>query len=229
MTTKNKTGGTGKPVIIETADASHTLSVPSLGETYHSRFGAIQESLHVFIKKGFRMTEQSPLRILEVGFGTGLNALLTLTEANREQRSIHYTTIERYPLDTAIVSRLNYCQLLEEADETLFLRMHALPWNEEHRLTDNFILLKLHEDLTTCHLPGEYDLVYFDAFSAEVQPEMWSPEVFAAISKAMVSGGILVTYAAKGSVRRALQQTGFRVERLQGPPGKREMIRAVKK
>ncbi len=229
MSTRNKTGGTGKPVIIETADASHTLSVPSLGETYHSRHGAIQESLHVFIKNGFRVTEQSPLRILEVGFGTGLNALLTLTEADREQRSIHYTTVERYPLDTALISRLNYCQLLEEADESLFLRMHALRWNEEHRLTENFTLLKLHEDLTTCHLPGKYDLVYFDAFSAEVQPEMWSPEVFAGISEAMVSGGVLVTYAAKGSVRRALQQTGFRIERLPGPPGKREMIRAVKK
>lgn len=215
-------------MIIETADASHTLSLPAVGETYHSRYGAIRESMHVFIRNGFLATSQASLRILEVGFGTGLNALLTLVEASRQQRSVHYTALELYPLEKGLVSQLNYCRLLEEADETLFLKMHTLSWNREHRLTDNFTLLKIHADLTTCSLPGKYDLVYFDAFSAEVQPEMWSPDVFARIGRAMAAGGILVTYAARGSVRRALQQKGFRVEKLPGPPGKREMIRAVR-
>ena len=227
MANKNKNRA-AEPVLMETADSSHTLSLPSLGETYHSRFGAIQESLHVFIRNGFLTTEQDPLHILEVGFGTGLNALLTLLEARRQQRTVHYTALELYPLKRSIVTRLNYCRLLEEADESLFLKMHDLPWDREHLLTESFTLLKLHDDLTTCHLPGTYDLVYFDAFSAEVQPEMWSPEIFARTGKAMAPGGILVTYAAKGAVRRALQENGFRVEKPAGPPGKREMIRAVK-
>ena len=225
---RSKDTGSGGPVIIETADASHTLSLPAVGETYHSRYGAIGESLHVFIRNGFLATSLTSLRLLEVGFGTGLNALLTMVEASRQQRNVHYTALELYPLEKRLVSRLNYCRLIEEAEEDLFLRMHDLPWNREHRLTDHFTLLKLRADLTTCQLPGDYDLVYHDAFSAEVQPEMWSADVFSRIAKAMVPGGILVTYAAKGSVRRALRQTGFRVEKLPGPPGKREMTRAVR-
>jgi len=218
---------TGKPVITETADGSHTLSLPGGQETYHSRYGAIQESAHVFIRNGLLVTTASPLSILEVGFGTGLNALLTLQEAARTGRRIHYTALERYPVPLEIISRLNYCDLLD-VDCEWFRRMHSLPWaGKEQLLTAGFSLLKIQDDLLTCRLPGKYDLVYFDAFSAAAQPEMWTTEVFSKTGSAMTPGGILVTYAAKGSVRRALQQTGFRVERLPGPPGKREMIRAV--
>ncbi len=216
----------GKPVLIKTDDGSHTLSLPSAGETYHSRFGAIRESRHVFINNGLLVSEKDPLHILEIGFGTGLNALLTLQETEDTVRRIHYTALERYPVPLEIVSRLNYCNLLN-IDCERFLRMHTLPWGKESSLTDRFSLLKIQDDLLTSHLPGHYDLIYFDAFSAAAQPEMWTPEIFSKIGSAMTQGAILVTYAAKGSVRRALQQTGFRVERLPGPPGKREMIRAI--
>ncbi len=213
------------PRIIKTDDTSHTLYVPFLGESYHSRYGAIQESQHVFIRNGFHAVAKKDLHVLEIGFGTGLNALLTLLEAEPSGRTIHYTALELYPLPDELVSQLNYCHLLE-ADEALFLRMHALPWDEEFSLTDHFVLHKLHGDLRTVSLPGKYDLVYFDAFSADVQPELWTPGIFSRLARVMNKQSILVTYAAKGIVRRALEQTGFRVERLPGPPGKREMIRA---
>jgi tRNA U34 5-methylaminomethyl-2-thiouridine-forming methyltransferase MnmC len=150
---------------------------------------------------------------------------VTLLAAEQSVRRIHYTAVELYPLPDELVSQLNYCHLLA-ADEALFLRMHSHPWEKEFPLTDHFVLHKIHGDLRTVSLPGQYDLVYFDAFSADTQPEMWTPEIFGKIARVMTPGAILVTYAAKGSVRRALQQTGFRTERLPGPPGKREMIRA---
>jgi tRNA U34 5-methylaminomethyl-2-thiouridine-forming methyltransferase MnmC len=214
------------PVIITTDDGSHTLSVPSLGESYHSRFGAIQESRHVFLEHGFHATGKSPLRILETGFGTGLNALLTLLAAGETGRKVFYTALELYPVPVETISQLNYPRLLETGEE-IFLRMHSLPWEKDQPVTEHFTLLKIRDDLVTCNLKGPYDLVYFDAFSAEAQPELWTPQVFQKIGRTLTPGAILVTYAAKGSVRRALEQSGFRVERLPGPPGKREMIRAV--
>jgi len=215
------------PEIRFTEDRSHTLWDPYLEEGYHSRHGAVQESKHVFIRHGYRQVEGQPVRILEAGFGTGLNALLTLAECMAEGRQVEYTTVELSPLPEEVVEQLNYPDLLG-LDKELFLQLHRSPWGERTWITKHFSLLKLPADLRTCTFPGAYDLVYYDAFSAAVQPELWTPELFSQIASRMVAGGILVTYAARGSVKRALRQAGLQVERLPGPPGKREMIRAVK-
>ncbi len=217
-----------QPILKVTSDRSHTLWHPLYGENYHSLHGAIQESLHVFIGEGYRHTDAEPLHILEAGFGTGLNALLTLREVLQSGRHVHYTAVELHPLPPELVRQLNYPALLE-MDERFFLSLHEAPWGSNKMITPGFTLLKLESDLLASSFPGMYDLVYFDAFSAAVQPELWTEEVFGRIGRHMHKGGVLVTYASRGNVRRALQRCGFTVEKVPGPPGKREMLRAVKK
>lgn len=217
-------------ILIEsTADGSDTLFVPSLNEHYHSVNGAIQESMHVYIESGLKQCSKEIINVLEIGFGTGLNAFLTLREAN-ETKNIHYTGIELYPLSEQIISNLNYTKDLNPIEQDLFNRLHQTEWNREIEITSCFNLKKIQTDFSKLDfsLNTTIDLIYFDAFAPEKQKEMWSQNLFDFLYTYTNSGGILTTYCAKGVVRRMLQQAGYIVERLQGPPGKREMLRAIK-
>jgi tRNA U34 5-methylaminomethyl-2-thiouridine-forming methyltransferase MnmC len=219
----------GHRELITTADGSHSLFVPALNEHYHSVHGAVQESLHVFLRQGFdAVAEQTPLRILEIGFGTGLNAWLTLlASAGRE---VVYTSLEAYPVEMQQAMALNYPQVKgAEGDAALFAAMHQSAWNEAVQITPEFTLIKQHTTLEAFEAgSGVYDLIYFDAFAPRVQPELWTAEVFIKLFSASAAGAVLTTYCAKGEVRRNMQAAGFIVERLPGPPGKREMLRGKK-
>ncbi len=210
-------------------DGSSTLYNVDLDETYHSVHGAIQEAKHVFIEKGlrFKMAEQSNLSILEIGFGTGLNALLTINEVlNKEGVQINYVGIEKFPVDIELLESVNYCNIL--GGKTHFDRMHQANWNSKEEITPTFSLNKLTEDIRQVRNISEFDIIYFDAFSPTSQPELWSVDVFQNMFNSLKENGILVTYCAKGQVRRDLQSVGFKMERLLGPPGKREMLRGTK-
>lgn len=211
-----------------TADGSHTLFIPEMDEHYHSVNGAIQESRHVFIEAGLQQTGGTEIRMLEIGFGTGLNALLTLLEAPGLGKTIHYVSVERYPLEKEIVRTLNYPQQLGPEAEPLFAALHEAPWNTPVRITPYFTLHKMEADSNDCQLPDAVDLIYFDAFAPDKQPEMWNQSIFDKLYGCTSTGGILTTYCAKGSVRRMMQAAGYTVERIPGPPGKREMLRARK-
>ncbi len=219
-----------KPEIIKTADGSDTLYVRNIDEHYHSTFGAVQESRHVFIEAGLLTCQHSPLTIFEAGFGTGLNAWLTFLESSKKGLDIHYFSIEKYPLSDEIIESLNYSSYLDDKTGT-FSGMHKAPWNEEIKLSDHFILHKISGDLATFDfdLIPELDLIFFDAFSPEKQPELWDLSIFNSLYAHTSWNGKLVTYCAKGSVRRALNHSGFVTERIPGPPGKREMLRATKR
>ena len=208
-----------------TADGSHTLYIAEIDEHYHSINGAMQESRHVFINAGLKQLDKEKIRILEIGFGTGLNAFLTLLEAECE---VEYFAVERYPLDADIIRSLNYGKLICKEKEGLFFDLHSAPWEISGPITANFTLHKTKGDSNVCAFPDKVDLVYFDAFAPDKQPEMWNQEIFDKLYRQMQQGGILVTYCAKGAVRRMMQKAGYSVERIPGPPGKREMLRAIK-
>jgi len=219
-----------------TADGSATLFVPALNEHYHSQHGARQESAHVFIRHGLEpllaadFDAARPLRILEIGLGTGLNALLTLEAARAAGVSIEYDGLETYPLPPAVVAALQ-----PEWDERgtpikeLFAALHAAPWDAPVTLLPGFQLRKRHQSLQEAALPaGHYNLIYFDAFAPSTQPELWSDAIFRQLYAAAAPGAVLVSYCAQGQFRRNLRAAGWRTERLPGSPGKREMTRAVK-
>lgn len=206
-------------------DGSHTIYVPALDEHYHSIHGAIQESMHVYIKTGLEQCTQKHINILEIGFGTGLNALLT--KIHSQGRFISYQTVEKYPLGADITDRINYGTELNEAD--FYEGLHRSPWNEWCNLTPGFSIHKWSGDFRDIKATKGVDLVYFDAFGPEKQPDLWSKEVFTTIYDLMNEGGIFVTYCAKGAVRRLLQECGLEVERLPGPPYKREILRGWKR
>lgn len=214
--------------LIITRDGSHTLYVPGMDEHYHSRFGAVTESNHIFINAGLASLPPGDTTILEVGFGTGLNALLTALHAGREKIRVSYVTLEKYPLDPSLVSRLNYGTLTGEGGEEVFRAIHEAPWNSPATITEWFTLEKRLTDLTAEEPAGNYDLVYFDAFGPGKQPEMWSETVLRRIAAVTHPGSVLVTYSAKGELKRMLRSMGFEVTHLPGPPGKRVFTRAVK-
>ena len=214
-------------ILQTTADGSHTLFVPDIEESYHSMHGAIQESTFIFIEQGLRKCPKHAVQLLEIGFGTGLNALLTALEAGHTKKSIHYTTIELYPVSEQTVRSLNYPELVENSGD-LFEKIHRANWEIEVEINPYFVLQKLKTDFTTYFLTGMYDVIYFDPFSPEKQPEMWEESGFSKIADHCNPDAILTTYCAKGTVRRTLQRVGFRVERLTGPPGKREILRAIR-
>jgi tRNA U34 5-methylaminomethyl-2-thiouridine-forming methyltransferase MnmC len=215
--------------LIETSDGSHTIYVPELDEHYHSIHGAVQESSFIFIGNGFDTCYAEPLNILEIGFGTGLNALLTAIRGLEGKRVINYTSLEKYPLDNEIIGSLNHYMFAGEEGPEIFKRIHAAAWNTMVDICQNFNLEKTQTDLTKETPSGMYNLIYFDAFGPDKQPEMWTPEIFKSIAAVTARNGILVTYSAKGEVKRNLKACGFEVNLLPGPPGKRQMIRAVKK
>lgn len=220
--------------IITTGDGSKTIQLTEWDEQYHSKHGAIQEAYHVFIKHGLHYYSANhkkleTISILEIGFGTGLNAFITLLEAEKLNTSINYVGVEAYPVGLNEVQELNYPQqLLAEDRSKTFNKMHEVSWADKHTITTNFSLTKqqkLFKDISEINV---FDLIYFDAFGARVQPELWTESIFNIMFNALKLYGVLVTYSAKGSVRRAMQAVGFNVERLPGPPGKREMLRATK-
>lgn len=226
-----------KRKIITTQDGSKTIHIEELNEQYHSIHGAIQEAQHVFIKHGlhfFNATLDSKVKnhisILEIGFGTGLNAFISLLEAEKLSINIDYIGIEAYPVIVEELAQLNYSELLLFYDSfKAFEKIHAITWNKKHIINSNFSLHKkmlLFSEVTDLN---SYNIIYFDAFGARVQPELWTETMFERMFNALKDNGVLVTYSAKGSVRRAMESVGFLVERLPGPPGKREMLRAVKR
>jgi tRNA U34 5-methylaminomethyl-2-thiouridine-forming methyltransferase MnmC len=208
-----------------TADGSSTLYVKELDECYHSLNGAIRESRHVFIDAGLKHINRDRLRVLEIGFGTGLNAFLTLVEA---AVPVEYYAIELYPLPSGVIHALNYGEIICPERESLFYKLHETVWDAPVRITDRFTLYKIAGDSNRCEFPEHVDLIYFDAFAPNKQPDMWNRSVFDKLYKHTGNGGVLTTYCAKGSVRRMMKEVGYSVERIAGPPGKREMLRAIK-
>ena len=224
-----------------TEDGSHTLFSEMAGQTYHSSHGAVQESRHIFISQlstvnGRRSTvDGQQLAVLEIGFGTGLNALLSAEWGRENASKVKYTTIELYPLGKDVYSQLNYGRVLN--DEALFMKLHEAEWDAGFvQIDENFSIRKCKSDIVewlrnaqcTMHNAQLFDVVYFDAFSPDAQPELWTEEVFRNVYALMRKGGVMTTYCAKGDVRRAMLAAGFKVEKLQGPPGKRHILRATK-
>lgn len=218
--------------IITTEDGSHSLFVPQLNEHYHSTHGAIQESRHVYIEAGFCASASKQINVLEVGFGTGLNTFLTLLESEKTDTQVHYTTIELYPLDCDKANQLNYPEHISETNKaSLFLNLHTAEWNKSVEITANFILHKIETNFsnpTNLDATKQFDVIYFDAFAPEKQPEMWTQQIFDRLYTLSNQNAIITTYCAKGAVRRMLQSAGFTVERLPGPIGKREILRGRK-
>ncbi len=220
-----------------TSDGSTTIHLPDWNEQYHSKHGAIQEAYHVFIKAGLDKVQQEfstkakpNVSILEIGFGTGLNAFITFLEAQKKGLNVNYVGVEAYPVLGDEIEKLNYVSELKAKEyQPEFDKIHSIPWDKKHQISVNFSLLKRKQFFENIEDKNSFNLIYFDAFGATNQPELWTEIIFLKMYNALKSEGVLVTYAAKGSVRRAMQAVGFVVERLPGPPGKREMLRAIKK
>lgn len=217
--------------VIETGDGSHSLLNTTLQETYHSTHGAVQESAHVFIEHGLKATvathPHTAIRLLEIGFGTGLNAMLTAMEAGRSHLVIRYESWELFPLQDTIVRQLNYGTLL--SDRALFDAIHLSPWEQPGEIKEGFTLYKHKGDVVHDTMTGPFDLIYYDAFAPSRQPELWSRDVLKKITDLLAPNGIWVSYCAKGQVKRDLASLGLTVETLPGPPGKKEMTRATRK
>lgn len=223
-----------KRELVNTSDGSKTLLISDLEETYHSKHGALQEANHVFIDNGLNLMNSCEINILELGFGTGLNVLVTFDAylRNNKKPKINYFGIEKYPIFFHEATELSYSELFpNQIVKDLSLKIHETQWEKLVELDSNFHLKKIKDDffnIKNMDLPG-IDLVYFDCFGARVQPDLWEIELFEIVASKMKTGGLLTTYSSKGSVRRALLELGFEVEKKQGPPGKREMINAWKK
>ena len=216
--------------IIITGDGSHSIEVQQLNAMYHSVYGAIRESRHVFIEAGLNYLLNSstafPVRIFEMGLGTGLNAFLTLIEAEEKRVKINYTSIEKFPLSFQRVNALNYPQYLQNKD--LLLKLHESKWAATVAISEYFTLRKEEADLEEYNCSGNFHLIYYDAFAPKAQPGLWTTEIFEKLFHMLQTNGVVVTYCSKGAVRRAMVAAGFTVKKLPGPPGKREMLRAVK-
>lgn len=220
--------------IFVTQDGSHSITASRFGVSYHSKYGAITESRHVFIQAGLYpllLNTPAKISILEMGFGTGLNALLTFHETAHRQVQVYYESIEGFPISIQAAQNLNYPQLIDVNDAELnevFTQMHQMPWEKEIALGPHFDLLKRLGNLEELQFTPQFDLIYFDAFAPSAQPELWTAPIMQKMYDALKPGGVLVTYCAKGEFKRTLKAVGFTVERLPGPPGKREMTKAVK-
>lgn len=212
--------------IFLTGDGSPSIQIPSRNITYHSRHGAIQESMHVFVEAGYlywhkHLRQKNKCAIFEMGFGTGLNALLTLTEAEKLQCRTSYTAVELYPLEKEITDQLNYPDPANALQQ-----LHACEWNKEIHITPFFSFKKIYTSLQEYPSHQLFDIIYYDAFAPNAQPELWTKEIFEKLYAMLLPGGLLVTYCSKGDVQRAMKAAGFTIEKLPGPPGKREMVRA---
>jgi tRNA U34 5-methylaminomethyl-2-thiouridine-forming methyltransferase MnmC len=217
-------------LIIKTGDGSDTITIPEMNVSYHSKHGAIQESMHVFIDAGFHyIINQSniqPINIFEMGFGTGLNTFLTAIEASNRKTKVYYVGVEKYPLTKEETSSLNYSETLKHPE--LFQTIHQCSWNEDIKLNEFFTLRKINGNFINYSTDQLFNIIYYDAFAPTAQPELWTEEIFKKLYSMLLPGGILVTYCSKGSVRRSMQAAGFQIEKIPGPIGKREMVRAIK-
>ena len=222
-----------KREIKTTSDGSKTLYISELNENYHSHHGALQEARHVFIDNGLKTVQNYEINILELGFGTGLNVLVTIDEFLKTDKNhvIHYFTIEKYPVNEDEVNELGYDTFFDEPNiKEYYRKLHECEWNKTTELFPNFFFTKYHRDffdLKEIELP-KINLVYYDCFGARVQPDLWEKPLFEMVADKMEMGGLLTTYSSKGSVRRILEELNFKVEKKNGPPGKREMINAIK-
>ena len=223
--------------IIKTNDGSTTIHLPEWNESYHSKHGAIQEAYHVFIKNGLCLANSQKLvslfkvksiAILEIGFGTGLNAFITFLEAKKANLTIDYVGVEAYPIEMEEAMEMNYPNEIDVSETTVFKKMHEFSWDLKNQLSDNFMLTKRKQFFQDIQDEASFDLIYFDAFGFRVQPDLWSDTIFVAMFKALKPNGILVTYACRTSIKNAMLSAGFSVEKLPGAPGKREMLRATK-
>ena len=215
--------------IIQTLDGSTTIHLKEWDECYHSKHGAIQEAQHVFIKNGLSLFPNQSVSILEIGFGTGLNAFISFLESSKLNQSINYVGVEAYPVNATEVLAMNYVdELNAKSQKEVFEKMHESKWDEKIELTAEFKLTKRKQFFDKIDDVEQFDLIYFDAFGYRVQPELWSTAIFQKMYTALRPGGKLVTYAARGVVKRSMMEVGFTVEKLAGPPGKREMFRASK-
>lgn len=218
-----------KREIIQTLDGSTTIHLEEWNESYHSKHGAIQEAKHVFIKNGLSLFKNKSVSILEIGFGTGLNSFISFLEAQKMEQIINYVGVEAYPIAPEEVILMNYVDELNAKDQlAVFEKMHQCNWGEKTILSGDFTLTKRKQFFQDIDDVAQFDLIYFDAFGYRVQPELWSTAIFQKMYDALKENGVLVTYAARGVVKRSMIEVGFRVEKLEGPPGKREMFRAFK-
>jgi tRNA U34 5-methylaminomethyl-2-thiouridine-forming methyltransferase MnmC len=230
LESKNYISNNLKREIIKTLDGSTTIHLLDWDECYHSKHGAIQEAYHVFIKNGLSLVEEKNISVLEIGFGTGLNTFITLLEAQKKDLNINYTGVEAYPLAKEEALEMNYLQELKaEEFESDYQKMHDCCWEEKHIFNSNFSLTKRKQFFQDINDKDAFDLIYFDAFGYRVQPELWSTEIFRNMFESLKDNGILVTYAARGVVKRSMQEVGFTVKKVAGPPGKREMMIGFKK
>lgn len=219
-----------KRVVVDTADGSKTIRIIDLDENYHSSHGALQEAEHVFIKYGLCSSEKKNINIFEMGFGTGLNAFLTAKHNLELDKNLFYHGVEAYPVNSVEIQALGYNRLLGDEYELLYTKIHEAKWDEIQEINDGFSLLKSEGTLQELELKSSfYDLIYYDAFGPRAQDEMWSIELFEKMYDSLQKGGFLVTYCAKGQVKRNMKAVGFEIEPLPGPPGKREMTRAWKR
>jgi tRNA U34 5-methylaminomethyl-2-thiouridine-forming methyltransferase MnmC len=218
-----------KREIVETKDGSHTIFIPEWNESYHSKNGAIQEAKHVFIQAGLSLFKGKSISVLEIGFGTGLNAFITFLEAKEVNQQINYVGVEAYPVVLEEVEKLNYVKELKaDREKAVFQKMHTSNWEHETELSSFFKFNKRKQFFQDIKDVDSFDLVYFDAFGFNLQPELWTEEIFKNLFVAMKKDAVLVTYACRTSIRKAMLSVGFRVEKLPGAPGKREMLRAFK-
>ena len=218
-----------KRELIITDDGSNSIYIPEIDETYHSTYGAIQEAKHVFIEQGLNRLSKTDIKILEMGFGTGLNVLLSVIESESLNVKIDYVGIEAFPVESEIFSVLNYTSLIGEEHSSIFNKIHDIPWGAPFSINDHFVLTKIAIKIQNYIFEKEsFDIVYYDAFGPRVQSELWSVEVLEKMFEALNKSGFLVTYCAQGQFKRNLKEVGFEVEVLPGPPGKREMTLAIK-
>lgn len=219
-----------KHEIIITKDGSSSIYIPELDETYHSKFGAIQEAKHVFIKNGLDLfDDSSEIFILEIGFGTGLNALITMLEAEKHNLKVNYVGVEAFPIALDEISQLNYVEQLQASDKKAdFEKIHTSNWEEEIEINSNFTFTKRKQFFADITDTNTFDLIYFDAFGFTVQPDLWNETIFEIMYKSLKKRGLLTTYACRTSIKNAMQHAGFQTLKLPGAPGKREMLRALK-
>ena len=216
-----------KREIIITSDGSTTIHIPEMQEHYHSTNGAIQEAYHVYLKKGLAAVKSEEVSVLEIGFGTGLNCFITFLESTKK---VNYVGVEAYPVTSAEIASMNYVSELKATNhQAVFDKMHTVSWNEAHMITADFQLTKRQQYFKDITDENTFDVIYFDAFGPDKQPDLWTDIIFKKMYTALKKDGVLVTYSAKGDVKRTLMRVGFEVEKLQGPPGKRHMLRGIKK
>lgn len=214
--------------IILTDDGSHSLFSEKFKENYHSGFGAITESRHIFINNGLKRVLTDKINLLEVGFGTGLNCLLTFLDIYNSYQQVCYTAIEPYPIAPSLLSNLNYPDILGNESIEIYNSIISSTWDKETEINTSCSLTKISKNIEEIELNNSYHLVYFDAFSPDIQPEMWSEAIFKKLYDALLPDGMLLTYSCKGIVKRALKSVGFSIDKLPGPPGKREILMAKK-